>query len=295
MIKTKNKTGTTNMKTLKRNAISGYAFAAPALVGIAVFYLIPYVISIYYSFTVQGQFAGLSNYAALFNSGTFWMALTNTAIFSVIAIPLAIIIPFFVALFLNTFEKHTDFFRSIFLSPLIVPIASVIFVWQIIFADNGIINGILNSLNIDPVAFFNGPWAMAVIILIFVWKNCAYNIILFSAGLAKIPKDIKESARLDGANSWQVLCKISIPMIQPTTVFVVLLTIISSFKIFREIYLLYGAYPDENVYMLQHFINNNFYNLNYPRLSAASVVLSVFIVAILFVIFWLDKKNNYLE
>lgn len=279
------------MKLKTKQAWTGILFALPAILGILVFYLIPYLISIWYSFTVQGRFVGFSNFTALMRSDTFWLSMKNTAVFSLFAIPLAVVIPFLIALFLSTFDKHTSFFSSLFLSPLIVPIASVIYVWRIFFTDYGIVNGILERIGIAPVQFFKGGWAMALVILIFVWKNCAYNIILFSAGLRKIPKEVREFARLDGANDFQVITRIVIPLLRPTTFFVILLTVISSFKIFREVYLLYGMYPDENVYMIQHFMNNNFSNLNYPRLSSASIILSVVIVAAMLLLFLYEKKG----
>ncbi len=280
------------MKLKSKQAITGIAFALPALVGVFVFYLIPYCISLYYGFTLQNEFVGLENFSLLMRSNTFWLSMKNTAVFSLIAIPLAVAVPFLIALFLSTFERFSDFFSSLFLSPLIVPIASVIYVWQILFSDYGIINGILTKCGADPVQFFKGKWAMALIILIFVWKNCAYNIILFSAGLKKMPRDVMEFARLDGANRLQVITKIVLPLLRPTTFFVILLTVISSFKIFREVYLLYGMYPDENVYMIQHFMNNNFANLNYPRLSAASIVLSVVIIAVMLVFFLFERRSS---
>lgn len=280
------------MKLKTKQAWTGILFSLPALVGVLIFYLIPYVISIYYGFSVQNRFVGFMNFEALMKSDTFWLAMKNTAVFSLFAIPLAVIIPFLIALFLSTFEKHMSFFSSLFLSPLIVPIASVIYVWQIFFTDYGVINGILEKCGIQPVQFFKGGWAMALIILIFVWKNCAYNIILFSAGLRKTPKDVREFARLDGANGLQVITRIVVPLLRPTTFFVILLTVISSFKIFREVYLLYGMYPDESVYMIQHFMNNNFSNLNYPRLSTASIILSVVIIAAMLLLFLYEKKGS---
>ena len=279
------------MKLKTKQAWTGILFSLPALLGILLFYLIPYIISIYYGFTVQNRFVGFANFAELMKSDTFWLAMKNTAVFSIFAIPLAVVIPFLIALFLSTFDKHTSFFSSLFLSPLIVPIASVIYVWQIFFTDYGVVNGILEKLGIEPVQFFKGGWAMALVILIFVWKNCAYNIILFSAGLRKIPKDVREFARLDGANHFQVITRIVVPLLRPTTFFVILLTVISSFKIFREVYLLYGMYPDENVYMIQHFMNNNFNNLNYPRLSTASIILSIVIIAVMLLLFLYEKKG----
>lgn len=280
------------MKLKTKQAWTGFLFALPALIGIFVFYLIPFLISIYNGFTIQDHFVGFANFAALIKSNTFWLAMKNTAIFSVIAIPLAVIIPLLISLFLATFDKHTSFFSTLFLSPMIVPIASVVYVWQIFFADYGVVNNILKNFGIDPVSFFKGPWSMALVILIFVWKNCAYNIILFSAGLRKIPKEVREPARLDGANRFQVLTKITLPLLRPTTFFVILLTIISSFKIFREVYLLYGQYPDEHLYMIQHFMNNNFYNLNYPRLSAASIMLSIVIIVVMLVFFRFERRSS---
>lgn len=280
------------MKLKTKQAWTGILFALPALIGIFVFYLIPYCISIYHGFTIQGEFVGLKNFIALVRSNTFWLAMRNTAIFSVIAIPLAVIIPLLISLFMATFDKHTSFFSTVFLSPMIVPIASVVYVWQIFFDDYGVVNNMLRNLGFDTVAFFKGPWSMALVIVIFIWKNCAYNIILFSAGLRKIPREVHEPARLDGANRFQVLRKITLPLLRPTTFFVVLLTIISSFKIFREVYLLYGQYPDEHLYMIQHFMNNNFYNLNYPRLSAASILLSIVVIAIMLVFFRFERRSN---
>ena len=154
------------------------------------------------------------------------------------------------------------------------------------------ITDMMEKLGMEPVQFFKGGWAMALVILIFVWKNCVYNIILFSAGLKKIPKDVREFARLDGANHFQVITRIVVPLLRPTTFFVILLTVISSFKIFREVYLLYGMYPDENVYMIQHFMNNNFNNLNYPRLSTASIILSIVIIAAMLLLFLYEKRGT---
>lgn len=280
------------MKLKTKQAWTGFFFALPALAGIFIFYLVPYCISLYHGFTIQGEFVGFTNFIMLIKSNTFWTAMKNTGIFSLFAIPLAVVIPLLISLFLATFDKHTGFFSTLFLSPMIIPIASVIYVWQIFFDDYGVINSLLQRLGVSPVSFFKGPWAMALVIFIFVWKNCAYNIILFSAGLRKIPREVREPARLDGANRLQVLTKITLPLLRPTTFFVVLLTIISSFKIFREVYLLYGQYPDEHLYMIQHFMNNNFYNLNYPRLSAASILLSLLIIAVMLVFFRFERRSS---
>lgn len=278
-----------------KNYVIAYLFILPSLLGIAVFYVVPYLICIVKSLFIGNSFVGITNYIELFKNNTFLLALKNTGIFTAVAIPLLMVISFLFALFLNSFKKISSFFRSSLLIPVVVPVASLICVWQVIFDDYGAVNAFLNYLGIDTVRFFNSEFSMVMIILIYVWKYCGFCVILFTAGLANVPTSLYESARLDGANAFQIVRKITIPMITPTTFFVFLMEIIYSFKIFREVFALFGNYPDENVYFLQNFINNNYYNLDYSRLSSASVILSLFIIAILLIFFIFEKKRNYSE
>lgn len=278
-----------------KNYVIAYLFILPSLLGIAVFYVVPYLICIVTSLFIGNSFVGITNYIELFKNNTFLLALKNTEIFTAVAIPLLMVISFLLALFLNSFKKISSFFRSSLLIPVVVPVASLICVWQVIFDDYGAVNAFLNYLGIDTVRFFNSEFSMVMIILIYVWKYCGFCVILFTAGLTNVPTSLYESARLDGANAFQIVRKITIPMITPTTFFVFLMEIIYSFKIFREVFALFGNYPDENVYFLQNFINNNYYNLNYSRLSSASVILSLFIIAILLIFFIFEKKRNYSE
>lgn len=283
------------MTRKRKNYIIAYLFLLPSLLGIAVFYIVPYIICLVKSMFIGNSFVGITNYIELFNNNTFLLALKNTGIFTVIAIPLLMVISFLLALFLNSFEKISSFFRSSFLIPVVVPVASLICVWQVIFDDYGAVNSVLNYLGLDTVRFFNSEFSMVMIILIYVWKYCGFCVILFTAGLANVPTSLYESARLDGAGAFQIVRKITIPMITPTTFFVFLMEIIYSFKIFREVFALFGDYPNESVYFLQNFINNNYYNLNYPRLSSASVILSLFIIIVLLLFFLFEKKRNYSE
>ncbi len=281
------------MTRKRKDSIVAFLFILPSLAGITVFYIVPYIICFVNSLFIGNNFAGFSNYISLFQNNTFLLALKNTVIFTLIAVPLLMVVSFLIALFLNSFKRISSFFRSSFLIPVVVPTASLICVWQVIFDDNGAVNGFLNLLGFDTIRFFNSEFSMIMIIVIYVWKYCGFCVLLFTTGLANIPTSLYESARLDGANSLQTVRKITIPMIAPTTFFVFLMEIIYSFKIFREVFALFGDYPDENVYFLQNFINNNYYNLNYPRLSSASIILSVFIILILLVFFVYERKHNY--
>jgi multiple sugar transport system permease protein len=283
------------MKTKNKEKFIALIFILPSLAGITVFYLVPYIICFIKSMFIGNTFVGITNYIQLFQNNTFLLALKNTGIFTVVAIPLLMVISFLIALFLNSFKKISSFFRSAFLIPVVVPIASLICVWQVIFDDYGAVNGFLNSVGLDTLQFFNSEFSMVMVIIIYVWKYCGFCVILFTAGLANVPQSLYESAKLDGANSFQLITKITIPMITPTTFFVFLMEIIYSFKIFREVFALFGDYPNENVYFLQNFINNNYYNLNYPRLSSASIILSLFIIAVLLIFFTFERKHNFAE
>lgn len=282
-------------KSKRKEHIAAYLFLMPSLLGIIVFYIVPYIICFIKSMYIGDVFVGLKNYFDLFQNNTFLLALKNTIIFTVVAVPLLMVISFLIALFLNSFKKISSFFRSALLIPVVVPIASLICVWQVIFDDYGAINGLFNFMGLNTVEFFNSEFSMVMIIFIYVWKYCGFCVLLFTAGLANVPQSLYESARLDGAGSFQIVTKITIPMITPTTFFVFLMEIIYSFKIFREVFALFGNYPNENVYFLQNFINNNYYNLNYPRLSSASIILSVFMIIILFAFFIFERKHSFAE
>lgn len=278
-------------RKFKENVVA-IIFILPSLAGIMFFYIVPYIISLIKSLYIGKTFVVFNNYIDLFKNEIFLLALKNTAIFTIIAIPLLMVISFLIALFLNSFKCISSFFRSSILIPVVVPVASLICVWQLLFDDYGVFNGLLDSFGISTVEFFSSEYSMVMIILIYVWKYCGFCVVLFTAGLANVPQSLYEGAKLDGANSFKLVTKITLPMITPTTFFVFLMEIIYSFKIFREVFALFGDYPNKNVYFLQNFINNNYYNLNYPRLSSASVILSVFIILLLLVFFIFERKNT---
>ena len=286
------------LKTKTKDTLSAYLFIAPILLGTLIFYVITMLISIVYSFS-QGfgefRFVGFANYIDLFQNEPFLLALKNTATFSLIALPSLIILSLIFALLLNKALRGFSFFRSAMIYPMIIPTASVILVWQLIFRDDGILNGFLNQMGWNTYSFLNGPPAIWIISALFVWKNMGYNVILFLAGINSIPDDLEEAARIDGAGGFRVFRKITLPLLMPTVFFVTLISIINSMKIFREVYLLGGNYPYEGFYFLQNFMNNNFENLNYSRLATASNIICVIAAIIMIFLFYRERKSNYLE
>ena len=180
-------------------------------------------------------------------------------------------------------------FRTCFLSPMMVPIASIILIWQVLFHSNGVVNEFLMVFGADKINWLKSDYCMVVIVSLFLWKNLGYNMILFMAALNNIPKELIEAAELDGATGRYIFFHIKLRYLSPTVLFVTILSIINSFKIFREIYLLTGDYPYDGLYMLQHFMNNMFKHLDYQRLSAAAVFLAIVIVILIALLFLIEN------
>ncbi|NLT10074.1 MAG: sugar ABC transporter permease [Ruminococcus sp.] len=259
----------------------------PSLVGVLIFFVIPFGIVIYYSMInnpIVKEYVGMDNYKNLMENEAFKRASKNTATFTIIAVPLATFLSLGLAVLLERKIPGKSFFRTLFLSPLMVPTASVVLVWQVLFHKHGTVNQIMEMFGGDSIDWLKAPQGQLVIILMFLWKNLGYNMILYMSALCSIPKDIIEVAELEGAGSVYQFFHIKLRYLSPTILFVFILSLINSFKIFREVYLLTGSYPYGKLYMLQHFMNNTFQNLDYQKLSAAAVLFSLIMIVVIAVL-----------
>lgn len=256
----------------------------PGFLGVMIFFVIPFGIVIYYSLVnnpVMHRFVGLDNFKALLKNSAFITAAKNTAAFSAVSVPLAVVLSLGLAVMLEKNIPGKSLFRTFFLSPLMVPIASVVLVWQVLFHNHGTINQIIEAFGGQPVDWLKSSYGQIVIICMFLWKNLGYNMILFISALCAIPKDVIEVAELEGASNTYRFFHIKMRYLSPTILFVVILSLINSFKIFREVYLLTGDYPYDKLYMLQHFMNNTFNSLDYQKLSAAAVLFAIVMIVII--------------
>ena len=266
----------------------------PSFIGVMLFFFVPFCIVIYYSLInnpVLKEFVGLDNYAKLFSNAAFVKAVRNTAFFSLVSVPLAVVLSLGLAILLERNIPGKSIFRTFFLSPLMVPTASVVLVWQVIFHNHGTLNQLIEHFGGNSVDWIKSPYGQLVIICMFLWKNLGYNMILFMSALCAIPRDIIEVADLEGAGSWYKFIHIKLRYLSPTILFVLILSLINSFKIFREVYLLTGNYPQDKLYMLQHFMNNTFNSLDYQKLSSAAVLLAL--VMIVIIAFLLIAENIF--
>ena len=171
---------------------------------------------------------------------------------------------------------------------MMVPVASVVLIWQVLFNNKGSVNDLIVLLGGQPHDWLVSQYAVYVVVLLFLWKNLGYNMILFMAGLSNIPKELLEVADVEGASEWYKFFAIKLRYLSPTVLFVTILSLINSFKIFREIYLLTEDYPPE-LYMLQHFMNGTFRYMDYQKLSAAAIILALVMVVLILVLFVIEN------
>jgi len=284
------KTKQVHAKYKKREKLTSNAFLLVSFSGVLLFYILPFCVVMYYSVTggevIGHTFVGLDNFKTVLDNAAFRLAAKNTLSFSVTAVPLAVILALGLALLLEAKIPGKSALRTFFLSPMMVPIASIVLIWQVIFDYNGTLNQLLATFGVDKIDWFKSEYGQIPIVLMFLWKNLGYNMILFMAALNNMPRELIEEAQVDGAGRIYCFFKIKVRYLSPTLLFVTILSLINSFKIFREVFLLTGEYPYDTLYMLQHYMNNMFTQLDYQKLSAAAVIMAgamIVIIAILFI------------
>ncbi len=285
-----------NYKRAKRRArIQSFFFLLPSLLGVLIFFVIPFFIVIYYSIIdnpINTEFVGFNNFKNIFKNESFVTASKNTAIFSLIAVPGSVILSLLMAMVLDKNIPFKSQFRTFFLSPLMVPVASIVLIWRVLFDHHGAINDIVMAFGGKPVDWLQTSFSQVVIVILFLWKNLGYNMILFMAALNAIPQDVTEVCKLEFAGEMKVFFKIKLRYLSSTIFFVSLISLINSFKVFREIYLLTGEYPYSSLYMLQHFMNNTFASMDYQKLSAAAIIMAIVMTVIIGILFVIDNKYS---
>ena len=267
-------------------------FLAPSLIGVSLFFVLPFLVVIFYSVVnnpIQHKFVFLKNFVNVWNNSAFKLAAGNTFKFSLIAVPLVVVLSMALAFALDTKIPYKSQIRTLLLSPMMVPIASVVLIWQVLFHYNGVANEFIKFFGGKQIDWFKSDYALVVLVFLFLWKNLGYNMILFMSAIANIPKEIVEVAEIEQAKKWQIFLYIKTRYLSSTILFVTILSLINSFKVFREVYMLTGDYPYDSLYLLQHFMNNTFNSLDYQKLSAAAIIMSLFMIVIIGLLFVIEN------
>ena len=235
---------------------AGWAFVAPSLVLIGVFFFVPVLAGLFLSFTDfdiyaigrpdTARFMGVENYRQVLSNPLFWQALGNTLLFVVLGGPLSVLTSLVAALLVSAKRvRYPGVFRSIFFMPVVTTLVAVAIVWRYLYHPQyGLLNWALGAVGIHPVDWLGDPhWAMFAIILLAVWKNFGYNMLIFIAGLQSIPEDLYEAAQLDGAGARAQFVHVTLPSLGPTFLFVGIMTMIGQFQIFAEPYVMTQGGP----------------------------------------------------
>ena len=279
-------------KSIRRVKNRSALFLLPSVIGVALFFVLPFFVVIYYSMIdnpISGKFVFLDNFYNVLTNKAFQMAMANTLRFSLTAVPLMIVLSLGLAFILDKQIPGKSKIRAAFLSPMMVPVASVILIWQVLFDYNGVLNEMILNLGGGKVDWLKSVHAQIVIVLLFIWKNLGYNMVLFMAAIANIPREVVEVAELESATKWQIFRSLKLRYLSSSILFVTILSLINSFKIFREVYLLTGDYPYETLYLLQHYMNNMFRSLDYQKLSAAAILMSLVMIVLIGILFFAEN------
>ena len=290
----------------RREALTGYAFVLPQLIGFTIFVLIPLVNVFIYSFHNKNMlfgtniFIGFDNFTKLFtNDSLFWMTLKNTFVFSVMLVPLNLVLALLLALYLGDGGFGTRFTRTVIFLPVVTSGVAWAIVWKYLLQSGtaGPVNYFLSLAGIPgPNWLTDKGWAMISVVINRVLKNLGTNVLIFYGAVMNMPQDVIEAARIDGAGSWVLLRKIKLPLLMPTILMVSIVTMIGSMRVFDTIRLMTDGGPEGSTMVLVYYIYHQAFKMfNTGYASAIAVVLFV-IVLILTIIQWaLRKKVSHYE
>ena len=273
----------------RRNAWQGRLFLAPLMLGCMVFYAVPLMLVLWYSLTsgigTSRKFVWLTQYEKVLDNSIFRLAFGNTVTFLAVALPLILLVSFGIALMLREYARHHAWLKSVILMPYIMPVVGTVLLIEQLFAATGLVNQALYTLGLPIVQWLQSEYAFPVVVLLYLWKNTGYSVVLILSGLTTIPEALYDVASLDGASRWQQHRYITIPHMWYSFFFATVFSLINAFKCFREIFLIGGTHPHDSIYMLQHFINNSFENMSYPKLAVASILLLMVLAAVFAVLY----------
>ncbi len=271
----------------------GLLFLAPSLLGVCIFVLIPFVDVVRRSFldAMGNEFTGIRNYENVLCNEAFQLAAGNTIKFILVCIPLLLLISLLCALLINGLKVYQEFFKTTFLFPMAIPVASVVLLWRLFLDRNGFFNEGIKIFGLSKVDWMNSESAFGVLVFTYLWKNAGYDMILWLAGLAAIPKEQYEAASVDGAGSWQSFRYVTLPGLRSSVFVIGILSLVNCFKVFREAYLIAGDYPHESIYMMQHLFNNWFVSLDIQKMTAASVMMAFVMLSMMSLVWYRNERS----
>lgn len=268
----------------RRQRRAACLFLAPSLAGVMLFNGIPFLDVVRRSFldAMGRKTVGFSNYRTVFQNAAFCLAAANTIRFLAVCMPLLMFISFLLALLVFRRDGKDRFYKTSMVLPMVIPVAAMVLVWKIIFCQDGLLNQILSALSgicengkVWAADWVNGNTAFPVLVITYIWKNSGYDLLLWLAGLSSVSESLYDAARVDGAGFWGRLYYVTVPGLKGTFGLVFLLSLVNSFRVYREAYLLAGSYPDMSIYMIPHLFSHWFLTLDVQNMCTAAMILTL--------------------
>lgn len=250
----------------------------PYLLGFLLIYLIPFLVMLVIAIKGPTGVYTLENYRQVITNEAFGLSVWNLICFLMLGLPALMAFSYAVALAIH-FMKTPRFVKLLLVLPIALPSGASIGFFKNLF-----------GASYDSLLY--GPLSLLVIILIFIWKYTGYNLLIFLSGFKLMRSSVIDSAKIDGANFGQIVWHIVLPLSAPYILFAGVVSVVNSFKIFKEIYILQGSYPNTKLYMFQHYVNNKFTDMAISELSAAAALFAIVIVAGAFIAIAYDKRQK---
>ena len=263
----------------------------PGLAGLLAFYVVPFFGGIYFSLmdgTFANEFVGLANYKRVWQNPMFQLGLKNTWELSLLCAPVIWLLAFLLAGMLKTLRHRATPFRNILLLPYLMPSSAMLLIWTLMFDYGGVVNRLVTAMGFERVLWLEEDALRFPIVLLYIWKNVGFSVVLFASALTAVHPSLYEYASLEGAGWWTQSFRITLPQILPTAFLVFVLAWVNAFKIFKEAYFIGGDYPSTQIYTLQHFMNNKFAKLEYQDVTAAAYMFAVGVM-VLFALMYMRK------
>lgn len=275
----------------KGDGMIAMLFLSPTIVIVGIFIIFPIFFSFYLSFqewnlfAPDHQFVGLANYRAVFGDPEFWLVFKNTAVYTFVTVPINMVLALGVAYLLEQKVYGKRFLRAAFFTPVVISAVAAAVIWRWVFDPNlGLMNAVLQGVGLSAINWTTeGSAAMAALIIVGVWKTFGINMILFAAGLSGIPTQYYEAAEIDGAGRWSRFYNITLPLLAPTTLFVLVLSMIGSFQVFDLVFVLTQGGPLGQTKVLVFYLYEHafmFFNMGYASAIAYIMFALLFVLTL---------------
>lgn len=268
-------------------------FLLPGFLGLMVFYIVPFIGGIYYSVTdgtFKNAFVGFDNYLKVWQNPMFQVGLKNTMELSLICAPLIFLLSFMIAGMLRNLKEKSTLYRNVLLLPYLMPTSAMLIIWLLIFDYSGVFNRLLSVFGVEKVNWVSGAELKLPVVIMYVWKNLGFSVVIFTSALQAVPDAYYEYASLEGASALRRELSITLPLVSPTAFLILVLAWINSFKIFKEVYFIGGAYAD--LYTLQHFMTNHFAKINYQYITTAAYSFAAIVMVMFGLLYIVELRNR---